>query len=48
MSTVFCALDVHRESTYATVLDSTEHVVTQRRIKNEEIPEFLESPRWTG
>ena len=42
MSAVFCGLDVHKESTYATVLDSTGQVVTQRRMKNEEIPEFLE------
>ena len=42
MSAVFCGLDVHKESTYATVLDSTGQVVTQRRMKNEDIPEFLE------
>ncbi len=41
MSAVFCGLDVHKESTYI-ILDSTGQVVTQRRMKNEEIPEFLE------
>ena len=42
MSAVFCGLDVHKETTYATVLDQTGQVVTHRRMKNEEIPEFLE------
>jgi len=42
MSAVFCGLDVHKESTYATVIDSTGQVVTQRRMRNEDIPEFLE------
>ena len=42
MSAVFCGLDVHKESTYATILDQTGQVVTQRRMKNEEVPEFLE------
>ena len=42
MNAVFCGLDVHKESTYATVLDTYGQVVTQRRMKNEEVPEFLE------
>ena len=42
MSAVYCGLDVHKESTYATVLDQTGQVVTQRRMRNEEVPEFLE------
>ena len=42
MSAVFCGLDIYKESTYATVLDSMGQVVTQRRMKNEDIPEFLE------
>jgi len=42
MSAVFCGLDIHKESTYATVLDQTGQVVTQRRVKNEDVPEFLE------
>jgi len=39
---VFCGLDVHKETTYATVLDQTGQVVTQRRMKNEDVPKFLE------
>ena len=42
MSTVFWELDVHKETKYATVLDSMGQVVTQRRMRNEEVPEFLE------
>jgi len=42
MNAVYCGLDVHKESTYATVLDHAGQVVTQRRMRNEEIPEFLE------
>jgi len=42
MSAVYCGLDAHKETTYAPVLDSTGQVVTQRRMKNDEIPEFLE------
>jgi hypothetical protein len=41
-SAVYCGLDVHKESTYASVLDQTGQVVTQRRMRNEEVPEFLE------
>ena len=42
MSAVFCRLDVHKESTYATVLGQDGEVITQKRMKNEEIPVFLE------
>lgn len=42
MKAAYCGLDVHKESTYATVLDQTGQVVTQRRMRNEEVPEFLE------
>jgi len=42
MNAVYCGLDVHKESTYATVLDTDGQVVTQRRMKNEEVPEFLQ------
>ena len=42
ISAVFCGLDVHKESTYATVLDQTGQVVTQRGMKNEGVPRFLE------
>jgi len=42
MSAVFCGLDIHKESTYATVLDLFGHVVTQKRMKNEDVSKFLE------
>lgn len=42
MSAVFCGLNVHKESTYATVLGQDGEVITQKRMKNEEIPGFLE------
>jgi hypothetical protein len=42
INAVFYGLDVHKELTYATVLDHAGQVVTQRRMKNEEVPEFLE------
>jgi transposase len=42
MNAVYCGLDVHKESTYATILDRDGQVVTQKRMRNEDIPEFLE------
>ena len=42
MSAVICGLDVHKESTYATILDSDGEVLVQRRMKSEDIPGFLE------
>jgi transposase len=41
MSAFFCGLDVHKESTYATILGQDGEVVAQRRKSNEEIPTFL-------
>ena len=41
MNAVYGGLDVHKESTYATVLDSKGQAVTQKRMKKEEIPGFL-------
>ena len=41
MNAFYCGLDIHKESTYATVLDSRGQVVAQKRMKNEEIPEFF-------
>ncbi len=41
MSAVYCGLDVHKETTYATVLDKDGEIVTQKRMRNEEIPGFL-------
>jgi hypothetical protein len=42
MRAVYCGLDVHKESTYATILDQTGQVATQIRMKNEEVPQFLQ------
>jgi len=42
MSAVVCGLDVHKESTYATVLDQNGQVLVQRKMPNEDIPRFLE------
>jgi len=42
MSAVVCGLDVHKESTYATVLDRDGQVLVQRKMPNEDIPSFLE------
>lgn len=41
MSAVFCGLDVHKESTYATILDQDGEIITQKRMLNEEVPDFL-------
>jgi transposase len=43
MSAIVCGLDVHKESTYATVLDRDGQVLVQRRMLNEDIPAFLEA-----
>jgi len=37
----FVGLDVHKEKTFATVLDQDGRVVAQRRIMNEHVPDFL-------
>jgi len=42
MIAVVCGLDVHKESTYATVLDRDGQVLVQRKMPNEDIPGFLE------
>ena len=42
MSAVVCGLDVHKESTYAIILDPDGEVLAQRRMKSEDIPGFLE------
>jgi transposase len=45
MSAIVCGLDVHKESTYATVLDRDGQVTVQRKMLNEDIPAFLETTR---
>jgi hypothetical protein len=42
MNALFCGLDVHKETTYATIINIYGEVQTQKRMKNEEIPDFLE------
>jgi transposase len=42
MSAVVCGLDVHKETTYTTVLDPSGQVLVQRKMMNEDIPAFLE------
>ena len=42
MNALYCGLDVHKESTYTTVINVFGEVLTQKRMKNDEIPEFLE------
>jgi hypothetical protein len=38
MNALYCGLDVHKESTYATIINIYGEVQTQKRMKNEEIP----------
>jgi len=45
INTLFCGMDVHKESTYATIINIFGEVQTQKRMKNEEIPEFIEPYR---
>jgi len=41
MSALVCGLDVHRDSTYATILDCDGKLVSQRRISNEMVLSYL-------
>ncbi len=41
MSAFVCGLDVHKDSTYATILDCDGRVVSQRRIVNERVLSYL-------
>ena len=45
MSTLVCGLDVHRDSTYATILDANGKIVDQRRIGNDRVLSLLSSHR---
>jgi len=45
MSALVCGLDVHKESTYATILGPDGEIVTQSRMPNEEVPGFLRPHR---
>lgn len=41
MSALVCGLDVHKDSTYATILDSEGKIVDQTRMENEKVPSYL-------
>jgi len=41
MSALVCGLDVHRDSTYATILDACEKIVNQRRMGNDQVLSYL-------
>ena len=41
MSALVCGLDVHKDSTYATILDSSGKVVNQARMNNERVLSYL-------
>jgi transposase len=43
MSALVCGLDVHKDSTYATILDSDGKIVSQRRMSNETVLSYLSS-----
>jgi transposase len=43
MSALVCGLDVHKDSTYATILDSEGKIVSQRRMSNETVLSYLSS-----
>ena len=41
MSALVCGLDVHKDSTYATILDSEGKIVDQTRMENEKVSSYL-------
>lgn len=41
MSALVCELDIHKESTYATILGPDGEIVNQRRMPNEKVLDFL-------
>jgi transposase len=41
MSALVCGLDVHKDSTYATILDSEGKIVNQTRMENEKVASYL-------
>jgi len=45
MSALVCGLDVHRDSTYATILDSNGKIASQGRMNNDKVLSFLASYR---
>ena len=43
MSALVCGLDVHKDSTYATILDGNGKIVNQKRVGNDLVPSYLSS-----
>ena len=43
MSALVCGLDVHKESTYATILDANGKIVNQKRMSNSLVPSYISS-----
>jgi transposase len=41
MSAYFCGLDVHKDSTYATIMDCNGEIVSQRRMVNDRVLSYL-------
>ena len=41
MSALVCGLDVHKDSTYATILNSEGKIVDQARMENEKVAAYL-------
>jgi len=45
MSALVCGLDVHKDSTYAMILDGNGKIVSQKRMGNDLVPSYLSSFR---
>lgn len=45
MSAFVCGLDVHKESTYATILDCNGKIVSERRMGNDTVLSYLSNYR---
>ena len=43
MSALVCGLDVHKESTYATILDANGKIVNQKRMSNSLVSSYISS-----
>jgi hypothetical protein len=45
MSALVCGLDVHKESTYATILDANGKIANQKRMSDSLVPSYISSAR---
>ena len=45
MSALVCGLDVHKDSAYATILDSSGKIVSQMRMNNERVLSYFSGQR---